>query len=113
MERCPRETLERRNCPRKLPLSAHPQEKPSLQRTSSTTVIPFRGLANELSMTARNYGNDIPELWEGQDETTTMTLRNYPLEARIFIAFLASCLQITPTRPPRPLAEFLFTTIIK
>jgi hypothetical protein len=46
------------------------------QRTSSATVIPFRGLANELSMTARNYGKDIPELWEGQDETTTMTLRN-------------------------------------
>ena len=76
-------------------------------------MIPFRGSANELSMTARNYGKDTPELWEGQDETTTMTPRNKPLEAHIFIAFLASCLQITPTRPPRPLAEFPFRTIIK
>ena len=44
------------------------------QRTSSASVIPFRASANELS--ARNYGKDIPELWEGQDEITTMTLRN-------------------------------------
>ena len=61
--------------------------KTSSQRTSSATVIPFRASANELSMTARNYGKDIPELWEGhpgimgrtwegQDEITTMTLRN-------------------------------------
>ena len=54
-------------------------------------MIPFRASANELSMTARNYGKDspgitgrtarnygkdIPELREGQDEITTMTLRN-------------------------------------
>ena len=70
------------------------ERKTSSQRTSSATVIPFRASANELSMTARNYGKDIPELreghpgimgrtsrnygrtWEGQGEITTMTLRN-------------------------------------
>ena len=39
------------------------ERKTSSQRTSSATVIPFRASANELSMTARNYGKDIPELW--------------------------------------------------
>ena len=67
------------------------ERKTSSQRTSSASVIPFRASANELSMTARNYGKDIPELWEGtsqnygkdipelwegQEEITTMTLRN-------------------------------------
>ena len=67
------------------------ERKTSSQRTSSASVIPFRASANELSMTApelreghpgitgrtsRNYGKDIPELWEGQGEITTMTLRN-------------------------------------
>src|SRR5271166_5671055 len=113
MERCPRETLERRNCPRKLPLSAHPQEKTSSQRTSSATVIPFRGLANELSMTARNYGNDIPELW-------VRTRRNYDhdtpkLTARS--AYLHRLPRLLPADHPdassAPLAEFSFTRIIK
>ena len=38
--------------------------------------LPIPQFANELSMTARNYGKDIPELWDGHHETTTMTLRN-------------------------------------
>src|SRR5271166_4493520 len=119
MGRCPRETLERRNCPRKLPLSAHPQEKTSSQRTSSATVIPFRGLA-ELSMTARNYGNDIPELWEGHPGIMGRTRRNYDhdtpkLTARS--AYLHRLPRLLPADHPdassAPLAEFSFTRIIK
>ena len=51
--------------------------KTSSQRTSSATVIPFRASANELSMTARNYGKDIPELWEGHPRIMGRTRRNY------------------------------------
>ena len=57
--------------------------KTSSQRTSSGTVIPFRASANELSMTARNYGKDIPELrkdipelWEGHPRIMGRTRRN-------------------------------------
>ena len=53
------------------------ERKTSSQRTSSATVIPFRASANELSMTARNYGKDIPELWEGHPGIMGRTSRNY------------------------------------
>ena len=67
------------------------ERKTSSQRTLSASVIPFRASANgavhdraELregqpgitGRTSQNYGKDIPELWEGQDATTTMTHRN-------------------------------------
>ena len=51
--------------------------KTSSQRTSSATVIPFRASANELSMTARNYGKDITELWEGHPRIMGRTSQNY------------------------------------
>ena len=53
------------------------ERKTSSQRTSSASVIPFRASANELSMTARNYGKDIPELREGHPGITGRTSRNY------------------------------------
>jgi len=48
----------------------------SSQRTSSASVIPFRASANELSMTARNYGKDIQELWEGHPRIMGRTSQN-------------------------------------
>jgi hypothetical protein len=51
--------------------------KTSSQRTSSASVIPFRASANELSMTARNYGKDSPEFWEGHPRIMGRIRRNY------------------------------------
>ena len=53
------------------------ERKTSSQRTSSASVIPFRASANELSMTARNYGKDIPELREGHLGIMGRTSRHY------------------------------------
>ena len=63
--------------PNKQALRLLGERKTSSQRTSSASGIPFRASANELSMTAQNYGKDIPELWEGQDEITTMTTSKF------------------------------------
>ena len=40
-------------------------------------MIPFRASANELSMTARNYGKDIPELREGHPGIMVRASQNY------------------------------------
>ena len=65
--------------------------KTSSQRTSSATVIPFRASANELSMTARNYGKDIPELWEGHPRImgrTSLGWKMFGLERSLGTAML-------------------------
>src|SRR5271165_6536925 len=54
MERCPRETLERRNCPRKLPLSAHPQEKTSSSRFDVVSLHETRPRARPKKCIAAN-----------------------------------------------------------
>ena len=63
--------------PNKKALRLLGERKTSSQRTSSASVIPFRASANGLSMTARNYGKDIPELREGHPRIMGRTRRNY------------------------------------
>jgi hypothetical protein len=60
--------------PNKEALSLLGERKTSSQGTSSASVIPFR---DELSMTARNYGKDIPELREGHLGIMGRTSRHY------------------------------------